>query len=62
MSPQTNEELYFEDARHVAMRATCKRARCGSVIVDNNGIIIGRGYNAPPQGDESQRMCDASLD
>lgn len=53
---------YFEEAQKVAQRATCDRAHCGAVIVSKDGQIIGRGYNAPPLGDESQRMCDAQLD
>jgi len=55
-------EHYFKEAAKVAQLATCNRAKCGSVIVAPNGEIIGRGYNAPPQGDESQRMCDVELD
>lgn len=55
-------EQFFEEARTQALKATCSRARCGSVIVAANGRIIGRGYNAPPLGDESQRMCDVELD
>jgi deoxycytidylate deaminase len=54
--------LFFIEAQKVALEATCKRARCGSVIVSINGAIIGKGYNAPPLGDESQRMCNAPLD
>ncbi len=53
---------YFEEARRVAERATCQRAHCGSVIVSGDGRIIGKGYNAPPQGDENQRMCHVPLD
>jgi hypothetical protein len=53
---------YFEEARKVACKATCNRAHCGSVIVSRSGKIIGRGYNAPPLGDESQRMCDEIFD
>ncbi len=49
---------YFEDAATVAKYATCYRARCGSVIVSKRNVIIGRGYNAPPLGDETQRTCD----
>jgi len=56
------DEAYFDEAKKVALLATCNRARCGSVIVAKDGRIIGRGYNAPPLGDESQRMCDVSLD
>jgi len=55
-------EDYFTQAQKVAQQATCNRAKCGSVIISLNGEIIGRGYNAPPHGDESQRMCDAKLD
>lgn len=55
-------ESFFKEAQEVAMRATCSRARCGSVIVSKAGQIIGRGYNAPPLGDESQRMCEVELD
>lgn len=56
-----HEEL-FKRAQATAQLATCNRARCGSVIVAIDGQIIGEGYNAPPLGDESQRMCDARLD
>ena len=53
---------YFDEAGKVAAHATCNRAHCGAIIVTSDGEIIGRGYNAPPQGDESQRMCDVVLD
>jgi hypothetical protein len=53
---------YFEAARRTAELATCERARCGAVIVSSDGQIIGKGYNAPPLGDESQRMCMTVLD
>lgn len=55
-------EDYFKQAQEVAQRATCSRAHCGSVIVSEDGQVIGRGYNAPPLGDEGQRMCDVELD
>ena len=55
-------EQFFEEARKTALMATCNRAHCGSVIVSTDGQIIGHGYNAPPLGDESQRMCDVELD
>jgi len=54
-------EKYFEEARKMATMATCNQAKCGSVIVAKDGRIIGRGYNGPPLGDESQRMCDVEL-
>jgi deoxycytidylate deaminase len=52
---------FFEEAAKIANMATCNQAHCGSVVVAANGQIIGKGYNAPPQGDESQRMCDIEL-
>ena len=55
-------EQYFTQAQKVAQQATCTRAKCGSVVVSADGEVIGRGYNAPPLGDESQRMCDVELD
>ena len=57
-----DHEEYFQEAQKVAQLATCNRAHCGAIVVSNEGRIIGRGYNAPPLGDESQRMCDAPLD
>ena len=51
-------EKYFKKAAEVAKNATCYRAKCGSVIVSRSGKIIGKGFNAPPLGDESQRKCD----
>jgi deoxycytidylate deaminase len=58
----SDNKHFFEEAQKVALEATCERARCGSVIVSVDGTIIGSGYNAPPLGDESQRMCSAPLD
>jgi len=55
-------KLYFEKAAEAARNATCLRARCGSVIVSNQGVIIGSGYNAPPLEDEAQRQCNETYD
>lgn len=52
---------YFEAAAEVAQQATCRRAKCGSVIIKND-VIIGRGYNAPALDDESQRTCEEAWD
>ncbi len=54
--------IFFEEARQIAELASCLRARCGAVVVSEDGQIIGRGYNAPPLEDESQRMCEVELD
>ncbi len=53
---------FFEAAADQARQATCLRAKCGSVVVSKSGVILGRGYNAPPLGDESQRRCEAEFD
>lgn len=59
---EINHKKYFELAAEVAQRATCKRAKCGSVIVAEDGEVIGEGYNAPPLNDEAQRTCDGEWD
>lgn len=57
-----DHEHYFELAAAQARRATCHRAKCGSVIVTSDGHVIGAGFNAPPRHLESMRYCDAKLD
>jgi len=54
-------EQFFKEAQRIAQQATCNQAHCGAVIVAKNGRVIGKGYNAPPLGDEGQRMCDATF-
>lgn len=56
-----SHKTYFQLAAEQAERATCKRAKCGSVIVADSEVI-GAGFNAPPLGDESERYCDAEFD
>ena len=52
---------YFEMAANAAAQATCRRARCGSVVVHGTNVI-GSGFNSPALHDEGQRMCDAEMD
>lgn len=52
-------ESWMNEAALVANQATCTRARCGAVIV-NDGKVVGRGFNSPPGNDEGQRRCDVS--
>lgn len=52
---------HFEEAAFEARRATCLRAKCGSAIVSRSGVVLGTGFNAPPLGDETQRMCEADF-
>lgn len=53
---------FFEEAAFEARQATCLRAKCGSVVVSRAGVILGRGFNAPPLGDETQRTCQQQWD
>lgn len=48
--------LEYKQAIAVAREATCRRSKCGAVIV-KDGEVIGRGYNSPPGDLESQRRC-----
>lgn len=52
---------YFQLAAEAATKATCHRARCGTVIV-KDGEVIGSGYNAPPLNDENRRTCNEVWD
>lgn len=47
---------YFDEAINIAKMATCKRSKCGAIIVKNNEII-GTGFNSPAGNIESQRRC-----
>jgi len=50
-------QTYINEAKDVAQNATCERAKCGAVIV-SNGEIIGKGFNSPPNNDETERRCE----
>lgn len=50
-------ERWMIEAREVAKLSTCLRSKCGSIIVAEQKIIIGKGYNSPPGNLESQRRC-----
>ena len=60
-SDLTAIKQYFVLAAEQAALASCQRAKCGAVIIQD-GKVIGVGYNAPPCDDETQRMCDAQFD
>ncbi|EKE30363.1 MAG: hypothetical protein ACD_2C00001G0013 [uncultured bacterium (gcode 4)] len=47
---------FLEEARKLALKATCSRSRCGSVIV-RDWEIVWVGFNSPSYGLESQRRC-----
>ncbi|MEK6908940.1 MAG: deaminase [Nanoarchaeota archaeon] len=56
ISDNEDANQFIEQAVKVALKATCQRSKCGSVIVKDK-IIIGEGFNSPPNGLESQRRC-----
>ena len=47
-------DLYFMNiARAVAQKASCPRAKCGTVIIDpSTHIILSTGYNGAPPGED----------
>jgi deoxycytidylate deaminase len=52
---------HMMQAARIAADATCKRRLCGSIIVSHD-VVIGRGFNSPPQDQENQRRCDVRKD
>lgn len=62
-SPEEINEAnkFLEEARIVALKATCTRSKCGSVIV-KDGEIIWIWYNSPAWELESQRRCNCNKD
>ena len=56
-SEKKRAEKYIEEAKTIAQKATCGRAKCGAVIVKDNEII-GTGFNSPPGSDENERRCE----
>ena len=53
---ESNAKIYFNKAIKKALKSTCLRAKCGSIII-KDGKIIGKGFNSPPKNLESQRKC-----
>jgi deoxycytidylate deaminase len=52
---------YMQYTAELAKSATCKRSKCGSIIVTNN-VIIGKGINSPAHNQENQRRCNYDKD
>ncbi len=52
---------YIDKAAEIALKSSCLRSKCGSIIVKNNEII-GTGFNSPPQNKENQRRCSNPKD
>lgn len=57
-------DLYFLGiATAVAARASCRRKKVGAILVDENRVIIGTGYNGAPRGmpDCFEAGCDLRM-
>jgi len=52
---------FIIETAQIALNSTCQRSKCGSIIV-NHKIIIGMGYNSPPQNKEENRRCKCVKD
>jgi hypothetical protein len=57
-----SDKYYFELAAKQARKSLCERGHCGSVVVSVDGQVIGKGYNAPPLNDTSQKYCNTEFD
>lgn len=53
---ETEAITWMNEAAHVARKAMCLRSKCGTVVV-KDGVVIGKGYNAPPLDAETNRVC-----
>ena len=53
-------ERYFKEAVREAEKSSCARRKCGSVIADGDGEIIGRGHNSPPKGSPARCHVEKS--
>ena len=47
---------WMKEAAVLAASSSCKRKKCGSIIVSNDKII-GKGFNSPPGNLKSQCRC-----
>jgi deoxycytidylate deaminase len=54
-------QYWMQEAGKVAQSALCLKAKCGSVIV-RDGVIIGKGFNAPPLNSTQHQKCHAPYD
>ena len=52
---------YIAKAAQIALSSACGRAKCGSVIVQDDKII-GSGFNSQPRNKENRGKCAVSKD
>lgn len=55
-----NDNLKFVTSHliEIAKMATCKRSKCGSIIVADECVIIGEGYNSMPCNETGECFKD----
>lgn len=51
---------YVETAVQEAKLSPCFRAQCGSVVV-KDGVILGKGFNSPPQNEKLKKCLKDDL-
>lgn len=59
VSASSSQSRWSDEVKKVALLATCRRVKCGAIIV-KDGEIIGTGYNSPPGNSETERRCKTS--
>jgi dCMP deaminase len=52
------DELWFNMAHLVAMRAKCSRDRVGTVVVSADNVLLSTGYNGAPAGFYTEGWCN----
>lgn len=57
---EKDAQQFMFAAGKAAEKATCHKARCGTVIV-KDGIVLAEGWNSPPLEDETQRTCNEAF-
>ena len=50
------DECFMRMARLIAQRSKDPDKQCGAVIVDDNNIVLGMGYNGFPRGIDSEAL------
>ena len=52
-------ERHFNMLVNMAEKSTCHRSKCGSIIITENGSVIGFGYNSMPCNVEADCFKDS---
>jgi len=41
-------KAYTTSVIRIAQQSTCERSKCGSIIISEDGLLLGMGYNSQP--------------